>query len=204
MPAQTVHSDSLIPILVSNMSEPSTSLAAPEIGAAFIAQSRELLSSDYLPKIEKCLESISDDDVWWRANEESNSIGNLMLHLSGNVRQWIASGLGGAPDYRVRQTEFDERSVISKAELLTRLSDSLREVDAVLAEFDSTQLLKRHRIQDSDVTALEAVFHVVEHFSMHTGQIILLTKLLLKKDLGFYDFSTGSPVHTWREPGTQT
>ena len=186
------------------MSEPSTSLAAPEIGTAFIAQSRELLSTDYLPKIEKCLQSISDDDVWWRANEESNSIGNLMLHLSGNVRQWITSGLGGATDHRVRQAEFDERSVISKAELLTRLSDSLREVDAVLAGFDSTQLLKRYKIQDSDVTALEAVFHVVEHFSMHTGQIILLTKLLVKKDLGFYDFSTGSPVHTWREPGTQT
>ncbi len=169
------------------MSEQSTSLATPEIGAAFIAQSRELLSTDYLPKIQKCLESISDEDVWWRANEESNSIGNLMLHLSGNVRQWIASGLGGATDHRVRQAEFDERSVISKAELLTRLSDSLREVDAVLAGFDSTQLLKRYKIQDCDVTALEAIFHVVEHFSMHAGQIILLTKQLTASDLHFYD-----------------
>ena len=186
------------------MSQHSTSFAAPEIAAGFIAQSRELLSNDYLPKIEKCLESLSDTDVWWRANEDSNSIGNLMLHLSGNVRQWIASGLGGAADHRVRQTEFDERSVISKAELLGRLSDSLREVDIVLAEFDSTRLLKRHTIQNSDVTALEAIYHVVEHFSMHTGQIILLTKLLVKKDLSFYDFSTGSPVHTWHEPETQT
>ena len=119
--------------------------------------------------------------------EESNSIGNLMLHLSGNVRQWIASGLGDAMDHRVRQAEFDERSVISKAELLTRLSDSLREVDAVLAGFDATQLLKRYKIQDSDVTALEAVFHVVEHFSMHVGQIIYITKLRSASDLHFYD-----------------
>lgn len=172
----------------------------PAVSAAFIAQAREFLAHDYLPKIERCLAGLSDTDLWWRANEESNSIGNLFLHLCGNARQWIVCGLGGAPDRRVRQTEFDERSSIPKGELLSQLRDTLGQVDSVLAEFDQTRLLETYRIQQSDVTALEAIFHVTEHFSMHTGQIILLTKLLAKKDLRFYDFSTGEPLHTWHDP----
>jgi len=166
------------------------------VPGAFLAQARDLLASDYLPKIERCLESLTDADVWWRANEESNSIGNLLLHLSGNARQWIVSGLGGAPDNRERQTEFDERAPLTRHELLSRMRETLRDVDAVLAQFDHSRLLDKYNIQRSDVTALEAIFHVVEHFSMHTGQIILQTKILTKKDLRFYDLSTGEPVHT--------
>ncbi len=177
--------------------------AAPEVANAFIAQAREFLSNDYLPKIQRCLESLNDDDVWWRANEESNSIGNLMLHLSGNIRQWMVSGLGGVADDRFRQAEFDARSSMSRTDLLSTLSEAVTQVDAVLAHFDVNNLLRRYQIQDCEVTALEAIFHVIEHFSMHTGQIILLTKLLAKKDLRFYDFSTGAPVHAWRELETQ-
>jgi uncharacterized damage-inducible protein DinB len=185
---------------MTNESDQSNEAAETQVAAAFIAHAREFLSDDYLPKIERCLERLSDDDLWWRANEESNSIGNLLLHLCGNARQWIISGLGGANDQRLRQTEFDERSLIPREELMSKLRSTLREVDLVLAEFDQTRLLSLYRIQQSDVTALEAIFHVTEHFSMHTGQIILLTKLLAKKDLRFYDFSTGEPVHTWHEP----
>jgi uncharacterized damage-inducible protein DinB len=169
-----------------------------EVATAFLSHARQFLSGEYLPKIEKCLAELTDEDVWWRGNEESNSIGNLLLHLSGNARQWIVSGLGGRDDHRQRQTEFDERALISKEELLASLRETLVEVDRVLAEFDSSQLMQPYRIQNLDVIALEAIFHAVEHFSMHTGQIILLTKLLAKKDLTFYDFSTGKPVYTWK------
>ena len=164
---------------------------------AFIAQSRSLLKTDYLPKIERCLERLSDEDVWWRASPESNSIGNLLLHLSGNVRQWIVSGVGGAVDARVRQQEFDERAIISRGELLSQLKQTLEEVDEVLSSFDAGRILEHRKIQGSDVTVLEAVFHVVEHFSMHTGQIILLTKMLKTSDLKFYDFSEGVPTPSW-------
>ena len=170
---------------------------------AFIAQGREFLSRDYLPKIESCLERLTDEDIWWRANDESNSIGNLLLHLSGNARQWIVCGLGGAADTRERQTEFDERSLVPKAELLSLVRDTLAEVDAVLGGFDTTRLREPYKIQGSEVTALEAIFHVVEHFSMHTGQILLLTKMLANKDLRFYDFSNGEPVRNWHEPSSQ-
>jgi uncharacterized damage-inducible protein DinB len=171
----------------------------PSVGPAFIDQARRFLRDDYLPKLERCLEKLSDEQIWWRANEQSNSIGNLLLHLAGNARQWIVSGLGGANDARVRQQEFAERRVITRAELLQTVRQTLAEVDTVLAEFDHGKLLNQHPIQGTTVTALEAVFHVTEHFSMHTGQIILLTKLLTEADLGFYDFSSSAPVHTWLE-----
>ena len=169
-----------------------------EVAQAFIAQARALLNEDYLPKIERCLERLSETDVWWRANDESNSIGNLLLHLAGNARQWIISGVGLSPDGRVRQLEFDERSSIPRADLLAQLKQTLDEVDGVLARLDPSSMLERRLIQGKEVTALEAVFHVVEHFSMHTGQIILITKILKTEDLKFYDFSSGAPTPNWQ------
>lgn len=158
-----------------------------EIGQVFIARCRHHFGEDFLPKIERCLELLSDEQIWWRANPESNSIGNLLLHLSGNVRQWIVSGIGGVTDARDRDAEFAARAVIPRDELLAGLKQTLSEADQALAQFDSERLLERMQIQGCDVTALEAILHVVEHFSMHVGQIILLTKLLSSSDLHFYD-----------------
>ena len=169
-----------------------------EVGQAFISEARSLLLTDYLPKIEQCAALLSDEQIWWRANPESNSIGNLLLHLSGNVRQWIVVGLGDSPDQRDRDAEFAQRESISRDELIRRLRQTVNEVDATLATFDANRLLDRFTIQKSDVSALAAIFHVVEHFSMHTGQIFLLTKLLTATDLRFYDFEAGAPVKRWR------
>jgi uncharacterized damage-inducible protein DinB len=170
-----------------------------EVAEAFIVQARSHLKTDYLPKIERCLERLTDEEVWWRAGRESNSIGNLLLHLMGNARQWIVSGVGRrSPDQRERQAEFDARSKGTRDELLARLKQTLDEVDDVLASLDPASLLEERRIQGHDVSVLEAIFHVVEHFSMHTGQIILITKMLKTLDLEFYDFSTGVPVPNWR------
>jgi len=163
-----------------------------DIADAFLDKSRHLLLSDYLPHIEKCLEELSDDDVWWRPNEASNSIGNLMLHLSGNLRQWIIGGVGQRAFERHRQQEFDERAHLPRAELLARLKATVGEVDDVLAGVNAESLLTRRRIQDFDGTILEAIYHVVEHFGMHTGQIITLTKIRAGKDLKL-----------WRPPATK-
>ena len=172
-----------------------------ETAQAFVNQARYFLHKEYLPKIEHCLKQLTDEQIWWRANEESNSIGNLLLHLCGNARQWIVAGLGGEEDFRQRDSEFNERRAIPRAELLTRLKSTLRKVDATLAQFDESRLLDTFQIQGTTVTALEAIFHVTEHFSMHTGQIILLTKMLAGTHLGFYDFSSGKPLHTWQGNG---
>src|SRR5580693_7091993 len=104
-----------------------------DIARTFLDKSRHLLMSDYLPKLERCLEELSDEDVWWRPNEASNSIGNLMLHLTGNLREWIIGGVGQRAFERVRQQEFDERSRLPGKELLAKLRATLKEADDVLA-----------------------------------------------------------------------
>ena len=169
------------------------------LGPAFITRARALLAEDYLPKIEHCLELVDDKQIWWRANAQSNSICNLLLHLNGNVRQWIVSGVGAGTDARDRDAEFAARSGLSKEELLARLKETLREVDQTLGQLDPCALLESRRIQGFDVTVLDAVFHVVEHFSMHTGQIIMMAKVFSEVDLGFYDFSGAGPVKTWKK-----
>ena len=167
------------------------------ITRAFIAQAVDFLVHQYLPKIEHCLAELNDEQLWWRPNQASNSIGNLVLHLCGNARQWIIAGLGGAPDTRTRDAEFSQTEAIPRNELLAHLRSTVAQVEGVLNTLDPDILLERRLIQGVQVNVLKAVFHVTEHFSMHTGQIVLLTKLLNNKDLGFYDFSTGVPVHHW-------
>lgn len=164
------------------------------IETAFLHESRTLLVGDYLPKIERSVTLLTDEQIWWRANSASNSIGNLLLHLSGNVRQWIVVGLGGAVDERDRDAEFAQRDVVPRDELLNRLRETLREADQTLANFDDARLLDQFTIQGTETSALAAIMHVVEHFSMHTGQIIMLTKLQTAADLRFYDFEDDKPV----------
>jgi uncharacterized damage-inducible protein DinB len=175
----------------------STQNSETEISRAFIQQARKFLREEYLPKIERCFEKLTDQQIWWRSNSESNSIGNLLLHLSGNARQWIVCGLGGEVDARERQTEFDERRPITREELLSRLRRTVGAVDETLATFDASRLLDKFRIQGTEATALAAIFHVTEHFSMHTGQIILLTKHLASAGMHFYEFEGDAPLHNW-------
>ena len=173
-------------------------MTADSVPRAFIDRASEFLTGDYLPKIERCLEQLNDQQIWWRPNPESNSIGNLVLHLCGNARQWIVCGLGAEPDNRMRDAEFAQRDVIPRAELLQLLRTTLADVERVLRHLDASILLEKRTIQGSNVDLLEAIFHVTEHFSMHTGQIIMLTKMLTQQDLRFYDFDAGGPVERWR------
>jgi len=149
----------------------------------FLEQARWYFASSYLPKIEHCLSRLTDEDVWWRANEASNSVGNLILHLSGNVQQWVIGGVGNAPYTRDRQHEFGERGAIPRDELLARLKTTLARADQVLGDVDPARLLEQREIQGCEVTVMEAVLRIVQHFALHTGQIILLTKLRTGEDL---------------------
>jgi uncharacterized damage-inducible protein DinB len=169
----------------------------PAIGQAFIDQSRSYLSSEYLPKIRRCVQAITDEDLWWRPNARTNSIGNLLLHLAGNVRQWIVTGIGGASDTRERQKEFDADRERSREELVEMLESTLGEVDRVLAQLTPEGLLERRVIQGREVSVLEALYHVVEHFGMHTGQVVYVTKLRTGTDLQFYDVEAGIARPKW-------
>lgn len=171
---------------------------AENMSRAFLDRAIDFLTGEYLPKLERCVEQLSDEQIWWRANEQSNSIGNLLLHLCGNARQWIVCGLGSQPDKRIRDAEFARRDPLERAELLALLRSTLGEVETVLRELDPSTLLEKRTIQGNEVDGLEAVFHVTEHFSMHAGQIIMLTKMLTSSDLRFYDFEGDVPTQRWR------
>ncbi|MBI1356148.1 MAG: DUF1572 domain-containing protein [Acidobacteria bacterium] len=161
-----------------------------EIGREFLRVSRRELRSS-LAKIEKALAKLSDEQIWARGRETENSIGNLLLHLSGNVRQWIVAGVGGGKDHRDRDAEFAQRDAIPAAELLEKLRATLDDADRALEGVEPAALLATHRIQGYEVTGLRAIYHCVEHFGGHTGQILWAVKHATGEDLGFYRYLQG-------------
>jgi uncharacterized damage-inducible protein DinB len=136
---------------------------------------------------------------WQRSDERSNSIGNLLVHLTGNVRQWIVSSVGGAPDDRFRSAEFQARDGADRDVLFQRLRATLDEADGVIASLTAERLLERLTIQGRTVSVLDAVFHVVEHFALHTGQIILLTKAAAPGRIAFYEDAGGLAIPRWAD-----
>lgn len=154
------------------------SLDSNQLAAAVAREAAHELDEAVL-KITHCVNQLTDDQVWWRSRDDMNSIGNLLLHLCGNLRQWIVAGVGGVPDTRNRPQEFAERGPVPKAELLQRLSDTVREAQAAMHRAAADQLLAPRRIQGFDVTALGAIFHSIPHFRGHTQEIIHITRELL-------------------------
>jgi hypothetical protein len=157
-----------------------------QISALFLQFSRHKLLDHYWARMQECVAPLTEEQVWWRPNGASNSIGNLMLHLNGNVRQWLVASFNQQEDRRDRPAEFSEREGISASALLDRLGATMEEAQAVLAQLTPADLVAPYEIQGYHVTGLEAVYQVVEHFGLHYGQIVYVTKLLADKDLGFY------------------
>jgi uncharacterized damage-inducible protein DinB len=158
---------------------------ATRTASLFLASSQHAIAKQNLPRIVECLQQLSEEEIWWRPNSASNSAGNLVLHLCGNVRQWIISGLGGAEDKRERDREFSERGPIPRQSLIKQLRRTVRDACRVLAKLSDDSLSRKHEIQGYQVTGLDAAFRVTEHFGYHTGQIIYITKLKRAKDLRF-------------------
>ena len=153
----------------------------------FLRQSINRLRHDYLPKIRRCLDQLSTEQIWWRPNDESNSIGNLILHLAGNLRQWVVVGLPGLEDDRQRDVEFATRDGLDADQLFARLEQTVRDAEDVFGVMTETDLRTEVVIQGFRTTGLGVVYHVVEHFSGHTGQILWITKMLRGEDLRFYE-----------------
>ena len=158
---------------------------------AITTHAAHVINDVYLPRIIACLNKLSRAEVWWRSNEASNSVGNLVLHLEGNVRQWIIAGLGGHPDERRRDVEFSTRHPLERRALVNHLQATVAEACGVLSTLTEEDLARIHAIQNFKVTGFEAAFHVAEHFSHHAGQIILLTKMLKGRDLKFTQLPDG-------------
>lgn len=168
-------------------------MSTPDLAHEFLDRSRYYLGTEYLAKIRASVLSIPQDKLWWRPNEGANSAGNLLLHLAGNVRQWIVSGVGGAPDTRRRSEEFaaTAESGRSREVLLEDLELACAQSVAVLNTLTAQSLMLPRVIQGRETTVFAAVYHVVEHFSGHAGQLILIAKWLTPDSVRFYDDRDG-------------
>jgi uncharacterized damage-inducible protein DinB len=159
-----------------------------EIFLDYSADKLKQLSS----RIEDCLIKLTDEQIWMRGSDNENAVGNLVLHLSGNVRQWIVCSVGGAPDTRHRDSEFAARGGQSSETLTELLQQTIESALVVIRSLNSDRLCEIVDVQDYRVTVLEAVYHAVEHFAGHTGQILFATKLLTGSDLGYYRHLSGA------------
>jgi hypothetical protein len=157
-----------------------------QLAAHFLEFSRQKLLGQFWPRMKECVSPLTAEQVWWRPNDASNSIGNLLLHLDGNVRQWLVASFNKDEDQRNRPAEFAAHSGLSAADLLARLGATLDEAAKVLDRLTVNELLAPYEIQGYRVRGLDAVYQVVEHFGLHYGQIVYITKSLLAKDLGFH------------------
>jgi len=166
-----------------------------EVFLSFSLRKLKLLSS----RIDDCLSTLTDEQVWARSGENLNAIGNLVLHLCGNVRQWTATGIAGEPDIRQRDAEFAAREGASGVELRSMLKKTIDDATGVIEKLSSERLVEHISVQKYDLTVLETVYTVVEHFAQHTGQIIFATKLYTGADLGFYAHLS-KPGHSERTP----
>jgi uncharacterized damage-inducible protein DinB len=137
-------------------------------------------------KIKSCMAELDEQEIWLSPNGHLNSAGNLILHLCGNIRQYIISSLGGLPDTRERDSEFSTKGGLTRAELVDKLHNTLEEARSVISKADPENLLRKRIVQGMNYSGVGIIIHVTEHYSYHTGQIIFLTKLLKDVDMGFY------------------
>jgi uncharacterized damage-inducible protein DinB len=148
---------------------------------------RRRLMDENVPRIKQCLAELTTEEIWYRPNENSNSVGNLVLHLCGNVRQWLLSGLGGYTDNRRRQQEFDERGPFPTSILLRHLDELMEETDKVLNKLTAEKILQPVEVQGFTETGVSVLMHVVEHFSYHTGQITYYVKWRKDINTAYYN-----------------
>lgn len=156
-----------------------------QVAALFVREMAHQLREG-LEKIVHCLRQLNEESVWWRPTPTQNSIANLMLHLEGNVRQWIISGVGSEPDVRDRPQEFAEVGPIKKDELLVRLTDCVNRAIQIISDKTADALLQERRIQGFDTTGAGAIIDSVAHFRGHVQEIISLTRQQLENRYEFY------------------
>ena len=157
-----------------------------DITELFLDHSRRKLIEQYWPRLKSTVESLTDEQLWWRPNEACNSVGNLLLHLNGNVIQWLVATFNRLEDSRNRPAEFNQRELISASALLTQLGATMQQASEVLSRLTQADLAGPYEIQGNIVSGLDAVYQVVEHFAMHYGQVLYIVKTLNGADLGFY------------------
>jgi uncharacterized damage-inducible protein DinB len=152
----------------------------------FIAEIKRRLFEENQARVIQCLNSLTEAEIWYRPNENSNSVGNLVLHLCGNITQWVIAGLGATEDTRQRQAEFDEQGPIETKILLEQLQHVMTKVEEVIDKLTPEQLITPKAVQGFQENGISILVHVTEHFSYHVGQMTYFVKSLKNKDMGYY------------------
>lgn len=155
-----------------------------EISDPFCKCSIDLLDQSMI-KIRHCMKQLSAEQVWWRPDASINSIGNLCLHLAGNLKQWGIMGLTDFPDQRQRESEFSADVRIESSELLRDLESVVAQAIELWRSVTEDELMQKTTIQGFEVTWMQALSHTSSHFVGHTHQIIMLTRMQLGDDYRF-------------------
>ena len=154
---------------------------------AIVAETRKRIIDESIPRIRQCLSELTEEQIWFKANSNTNAVGNLVLHLCGNVRQWIMHGLDGQHDVRLRSLEFSEEGPLPRKVLLNQLNIMMHDLDASLGRIVNQDLLEVKTVQKHfHENGVSILFHVTEHFSYHTGQITYFTKMVKDIDTAYY------------------
>jgi uncharacterized damage-inducible protein DinB len=148
---------------------------------------------EYMDKIRVCVEQLDAEQLWWRPGPRGNSAGNLLLHLTGCLSQWVLSGLAGEHVERRRPEEFTADRTAGAAELLDGLSAVVARCQAVFRALDAGQLTRPVQVMRYDTDGLGVLLHMMEHTAYHTGQIVQLAKQLLG-ERGEIDFDKPAPA----------
>ncbi len=158
-----------------------------DIAALFLSEIDRRLFGECFPRLIKSISMLSEEQIWSRPNQVSNSLGNLVLHLKGNTRQWMGTTFGGRNDDRKRSSEFAESGPLPKAHLLRLVSELQTDLEGIFKRIEPEDLLKEYDVQGYRETGLAVLVHVTEHFSYHVGQATFLVKMLTGRQTGYYE-----------------
>ena len=153
---------------------------------ATLNEFRRRVFTESMERVKYCLRQLTEEEVWYRPNENSNSVGKLVLHLCGNARQWIVAGLSDKPDVRQRDAEFSERGPLPSSGLVKLLEETEEELEETLQSLNAENLLQEYAVQGFQELGINILIHVIEHFSYHTGQITYFVKARKDIDTGYY------------------
>ena len=152
----------------------------------FLQEIHRRIFDENFPRLKKCLGELTESEIWQRPNENSNSMGNIALHLCGNLRQWVVAGLGEQEDVRERQKEFDERGPLPVEQLLEKIETVAIDIAKVLEHVKAEDLVRDYTVQGFAENGISILVHVTEHFSYHVGQMTYFVKAIKDMDIGYY------------------
>lgn len=154
---------------------------------AFLTEANLRLKEESLTRIVQCIDILDDKQLWYAPNLVTNSVGNLVLHLTGNIRQYLCHGIGGKVDVRERDKEFIPNQTLNATDLKQQISSAIFDGLTCVNAIQSDDWLSEIRVQVFNMNKFSALIHVIEHTSYHVGQITHLTKMQTGNETGYYD-----------------